>query len=285
MKNVIIPMDFSSSSTRVILYALGLMREEECTFFMLNLPEAAAYSSTKFEDKEWINCIQNEAVQRLQKLQREITKVYPSKKIKIQLLFPGKVLEEQVDPDSLIIGSTAVLKKTLQLPYDFFRNLKSPLLFIPKEQKFSLPKKILITLEPHVEIRQATLTPFKKLFGNHDLNVEIIKMYSGKIDHSLVARDEYELNQLFEVYHPKVGTLITGHVASYLGRTMQKDNYDLHIVPLSQSIFPAGPTTSQITNAIADSKIPVMILQGTPQEQQIPLRSPGRTRNKTAIVQ
>lgn len=277
-------MDFSSSSIQMIVYTLKLLREDEYNFFLLNLPEAADTHSLEFQNKERMDCIHYEAHQKLQKFRKGVVQIFPDKKVQIQFLSSVNILKQQLDPVSLITASTGLLGKYQgQLLNRLFRATGSPLIFQPENKKFCLPKRILITLEPHVEIREVTLTPFKNLFGNHDLIVEIQRLYRGELSPGHIEKDEIELKHKFEICHPKIVNLQTKQIGDQLRRMMRQEHFDLHIMPISQTTLIDRMVSSQLKKGIVNSKIPVMILQGTQKEQSIFTRH-GRKKIKTSIV-
>ncbi|WP_324721068.1 hypothetical protein [Salinimicrobium sp. HB62] len=279
MKNIVISTDFSSSYTSTILYALKLMRGQKCNFWILNQSPINPYKHLSSEEMMKMECIHFEGLQRIQKLQKNLVHKFPEEDFNFRLLSIDKLQEQSWDI-SLAITTTAILKKwNWKMLVELATKRSFPLLLVPRDLEFRSPRKVLMSLDPNLEIKLASLDPFIKIFGNYTMDLEIFRILSDKINPALEARDEFELTQKFEAYHPKIRKIFSRHGERILkGNSLQKQ-IDLHIVPVVQNASNARFDSTDLYSSIAGSSIPVMLIKGSEKNQ--PAFVPGKSRSRT----
>lgn len=276
MKNVVIPIDLSSSSQNIVGYALRLMKGKECNFWIFDLSAGNNPDCTSKQEFAIKDCRHHHSLQNLQKLQKKVKKFFPYEKFSIKFL-PSL---DQVENISLLLANHKIFLRE-GISFNIISKGDWPLLFIPEHQEFKVPQNLLISLHPLVEIRQATLTHMKKIFGHHKYFIEFQKVYRSTVNSALEARDEFELKQLFEIYQPKFRKVHAEDFATVLGKMLEQERADLHVLPVSHVDLNQNILLKPVREGIINSKIPIMIL---PEKEKPFSRSRShRYNSKTAI--
>ena len=282
MKNIVISTDFSTSYSNTILYALKMMRGQKCNFLILNLPPQEPSRTQGQHEKAKIECLYFESLQRLQKLQKDINRYFPEEDFNLRALTLEE-LREQVSNISLIMAGTPILRDWRgKMLLDLFRKNTFPLLLIPPELGFTLPRNVLMSLEPNLEIKKATLTPFTKFFGNYKLDLELCIMYANRKNPALEARDEFELAQQFDAYHPKIRKIYTLQIDGVLKMNLEKEHIDFHIIPVTKTTGSSELNSTGFQSSLAGSSVPLMMIHGSEKNELMHFTRSARTRTKTA---
>ena len=281
MKNVIIPADFSSSYANTVLYALKLMQGKECNFVILPLPVMSSLEKAHLEEGKY-ESIRNEFYQRLQKLQKNILQFFPDENYSIKVYSEAEL--EEVKHVSLVITTNNILQGShSQTILKLIKSTGSPLLFIPADRRFSVPKKLFFSLENNLEVRQTTLKPVKEIFGNCSFDLEILKIYSEAANPALEARDEFELSNLFDAYHPKIKKIHSRQTEGVLKMTLENDKVDLNVIPLSPIGYQRVLKSPQVKTGIRNTSIPLIIIHSAEKEKTSAYKSYRTPRTKSVI--
>ena len=284
MKNIVISTDFSTSYTSTILYALKLMKGQKCTFWILNLPPQDPLGNLTPIDKARMECIYFEGLQRIQKLQKNLDHYFPEEDFYFRILSQKKLQEQSLHFSLMIASTTLIPDWRGKMLINLFRKNFFPLLLIPPDLKFKVPQKVLMSLEPNLEIKQTTLAPFIKFFGNYYFKLELHKIYSDGKNPALEARDEFELSQLFEAYHPKIRKIHTQQIEVLLKKNPEQKQIGLHIFPVvKKATSNCAISSAGLQNGLANSCIPVMLINGSAKHQPVHFTRSSRAKNKNAF--
>jgi hypothetical protein len=107
-------------------------------------------------------------------------------------------------------------------------------------------------------------------------------MYFAKNNPALEARDEFELAQLFDAYHPKIRKIYTRRIESVLKMNPQQKQTDFHIVPVTKTSGSAEFKSTVFQNSLAGSSVPLMLIKGS--EKHVPAHFSRSSRTKTKTV-
>ena len=283
MKNIIIYTDFSTSYCKTILYAFKLLRGQNCNFLILNLPREESFGALNPHEKAKKECLYFNTLERLHQLQKKINHYFPEENFNLQSLSLHDFREQSHNISLIIAGSSMLVKWKGKILLDIFRRNLIPLLVIPDDLNFNYPKKVLVSLEPNLDIKQGALAPFKKFFGHYKMDLELFKIYADRNNPALEARDEFELTQLYDAYHPKVRKTYTRQIEGALKMNLKKEKIDFHIVPLTRTTGNSILYSSGFQKSISRSYVPLMIIRGSEVQEPFHFTRSSRTRTKTAF--
>lgn len=280
MNNILIPLDISSLPRGAVLYSLQLMRGRETNIFFLPVPlKQTCTDLHAFNDSEW-DCAHFALRQEVSALQKKIENSFPEENWNLRLQNSVEGFREKGKKIDLIIFSTEIKTGSLLLLYQqLLYNIRAPWLFIPTGIKFTIPRKILLKIEPGEDVKETTLVPLKNFYGNHSFFVEIKKMYSGPVSLERERRDEVKLRNLFDIYHPSIRLINDKNLPVFNDREGQ--NFDLELLPQNMRSLRRKISNSDFTSGLSGLEIPLLIIPESENEYKLNFRSTRRNKKRT----
>ncbi|WP_213522808.1 universal stress protein [Nonlabens sp.] len=196
MKNILLPIDFSDVSLNAMEYAVQLFRDENCVFFVLNTYEPVAlYSATAYGMDPALNMDIGELFKEAseKKVQKAIDKVA----LKFQdskhvfrgissfnmLSLEVKEQVEYLDIDIVIMGTKGAsgLKEVFigSQTLHVIKNAKVPVIGVPAEYAYQLPKDILFTTDFKTDTNQKGLDLLEQLCSKYSSRLIFLNVLKG----------------------------------------------------------------------------------------------------------
>ena len=186
MKNILIPTDFSKNAWNAISYALHFFKNEKCKFYFLNTYTPVFYRADYALGGAMYSAIPDVGVDislaQLGKTLKDVQERFPNKNHEFDVVSAFNTLTDEINKlskkkniDLIVMGTQgATGAKQLFLGSNtvfVIRKAKVPVLAIPENYTFRVPKKILFPSD--------FLTLYKK---NEVYNIiEMAKMYGAEI--------------------------------------------------------------------------------------------------------
>ncbi|MBT8204400.1 MAG: universal stress protein [Eudoraea sp.] len=157
MLRILIPTDFSANAWNAITYGLELFRKERCTVYLMHInplpPYSGAGTSIKASTDMLRETMLQESEKNLKELLEQINKTLPNDKhtlitIALYDFFVDSIKREVQDKhiDLIIMGTKGAsgLKKVSlgSNTGDVITKVKCPLLAVPEEAEYKIPKEI-----------------------------------------------------------------------------------------------------------------------------------------------
>lgn len=260
MNNILIPSEVASLPRSGLHYALHLMSGRKACFYLETLSLKQKSQDRQLYNQNQINSVENIVKREIKSLQKKINAFFPNENYVLRVLSSPEDLEENINQFSLTILNTKF--KTFN---DFFsihgrlKILKIPFLVIPDEIYFTIPKKLLLIIEPGVKIKPSTLTPLKRIYGNHNFSLEIHKIYSGDMNVIQTTADKSKLQELFNIYHPVVRVFSGREYKSYYEDKGQ-ENFDLQVLPHDPQVMARKMSNMGFSGFLSNLKTPTLII-------------------------
>ena len=178
MQNILVPTDFSNNAFHALSYAAELFKNEECSFFLLNvLMEKKGFKGKQIPNisEEFSKKLQEDSNVRLERLLSRIKKKKDNPKHTYRLLFKKneliKVINSLIDElgiDLIVMGNKgkrssipiflgSTTTKTLHAVK------KCPVLAVPKSAGFSRPKEFAFATDLKKPFNSATIGSLRYL--------------------------------------------------------------------------------------------------------------------------
>lgn len=173
MQNILVPTDFSKNAFHALNYATELLKNEECNFFLLHVfTERKGFKSKRIKDDSEKNSTKRkeDSKVRLNRIILKIKKQKDNQKHTYQLISEKnglmQVINSLIDELSVDLIVMGIKGKKSSIPVFFESKTtkvlqtvkKCPVLTVPKNTEFSIPKEI------------AFITDLKKTFDAEALN-------------------------------------------------------------------------------------------------------------------
>jgi hypothetical protein len=256
------------------------MKGRECNVYFVpfKLNENASMLGTLNHSQ--IECAHFAIQQEITALQKRVENSFPGEDFQLILLDSLKDFRDK-KKFTLIILAKDLKELDMSLLYEkLLTTLNSPLLFIPEETKFSIPGRILLTVESNVDIKQLNLSPLKNLYGNLGFYLEIHKFYSAPCDPEKEKRDMARLKELFDIYHPVV-KIIDQKRTALLDSQDLGQKYDLQIVPLKKESLEKKMYNMNFSCSLLNQKVPLLIIPETEKDYQLEFKRSRQSRKRT----
>ncbi|MCF4102716.1 universal stress protein [Gillisia sp. M10.2A] len=195
MKRILLPTDFSENAYNAIKYAVQLLKNEECLFYLLNTYTPVLY------DTEYIlyapshlslnEVYKNNSQVGLARVQEKITKAFPNPKHTFHHISSFSLLNEeiraQVDEkkiDLIIMGTQGATGADEILfgtqTVHAIKRAKCPLLAIPSNFEYVNPDDVLFPTDYDIDYTQLQLTFLKWFIEMHASELHIMNVFFGK---------------------------------------------------------------------------------------------------------
>ncbi len=269
MKRILLPTDFSENSINAIDYAMSLFENQSCDFIFLNVQKPSEYITddiyTASPDYSIYEAIANDNKKKLKDLKEGYAKKYESQPFyfeeqfdfdnftdAIQQLVAAKNIELIIMGTNGATNASEVLfgSNTLQV----IRQVRCPILAIPKGFQFKGLSSILFTLREQDHFHPNALAPLGELVRDHNVSLEVLQLDTHN---KLLPNKVLEKFSMVN-YHSITGVPSPEAISSY-EQLLPIDIHAIFIRPKSffERIF-SGSDTSKITY---QSRVPLLVLK------------------------
>ena len=213
MKKIILPTDFSYNAYNAISYAMNLLKDEEATFYLLNTYTPAIYQTEYLLHSPGQiglgDIYQSESINQLEELKKQLEKEFKNPK---HTLIPHSAFNILVDEVSAMVASEeadlvimgtqgATGAKEIFLGTHTVHVIKKatcPVIAIPADFDYEIPKKILFPTDYEVEYSEKQLTGLLNLSKIHNSSIEVIHISSGYDLTDLQLQNKAKLEKILE---------------------------------------------------------------------------------------
>ncbi|NER14853.1 universal stress protein [Leptobacterium flavescens] len=210
MKNVLLPTDFSNNAWNAVEYAVQLLKNENCHFFLLNAYTPAIVHSRFFAanaaDLSMADAARNTSEKGLQTIKKKILEQYPNKKHRISTLSSFSMLTDAVkeavvqeDIEMVVMGTKGAsgIKEIFMgsNTVNVIKTIKEcPVLVIPEHFSYCIPDEI------------AFATDFTHFYSASELKplINLVKTFNATLR---IVHIQKELKQLNDVQKFNFNTL------------------------------------------------------------------------------
>ncbi|MBA6152340.1 universal stress protein [Gelidibacter maritimus] len=195
MKNILLPTDFSDNSLNAIRYTIQLFEHHQCTFHLFNAYTPVVYDLTyvlqspaQFGLRDPIRAASQKG---LDDLITKLLKAFgtnPNHKFetiaRFETLIAGiKELISERNIDLVVMGTKGATgaKKILfgSNTVQVFREVKFPVLAIPSDFEYVVPKEILFPTDLEVEFSATQLHALKEIAKLHNSKINALHVNTG----------------------------------------------------------------------------------------------------------
>ncbi len=213
MKKIILPTDFSYNAYNAISYAMNLLKDEEATFYLLNTYTPAIYQTEYLLHSPGQiglgDIYQSESINQLEELKKQLEKEFKNPKHTIIAHSAFNILVDEVsamvaseEADLVIMGTQgATGAKEIFLGTHTVHVIKKatcPVIAIPADFDYEIPKKILFPTDYEVEYSEKQLVGLLNLSKIHNSSIEVIHISSGYNLTDLQLQNKATLEKILE---------------------------------------------------------------------------------------
>ncbi|WP_297704756.1 universal stress protein [uncultured Eudoraea sp.] len=213
MKKIILPTDFSYNAYNAISYAMNLLKDEKATFYLMNTYTPAIYQTEYLLHSPGQiglgDIYQSESINQLEELKKQLEKEFKNPKHTIIPHSAFNILVDEVaamvaseEADLVIMGTQgATGAKEIFLGTHTVHVIKKatcPVIAIPADFKYEIPKKILFPTDYEVEYSETQLAGLLNLSKIHNSSVEVIHISSGYDLTDLQLQNKAKLEKILE---------------------------------------------------------------------------------------
>jgi len=213
MKKIILPTDFSYNAYNAISYAMNLLKDEEATFYLLNTYTPAIYQTEYLLHSPGQiglgDIYQSESINQLEELKKQLEKEFKNPKHTIIAHSAFNILVDEVsamvaseEADLVIMGTQgATGAKEIFLGTHTVHVIKKatcPVIAIPADFDYEIPKKILFPTDYEVEYSEKQLAGLLNLSKIHNSSIEVIHISSGYNLTDLQLQNKATLEKILE---------------------------------------------------------------------------------------
>ncbi|MCE2611553.1 universal stress protein [Flavobacteriaceae bacterium D16] len=189
MLRILIPTDFSKNAWNALIYGLDLFRKERCTIYLLHVnplpPYSGAGSSIKASTQMLRETMLAESEKNLKKLLDKINETLPNEQhtfmtIALYDFFVDSIKREVVDKhiDLIIMGTKGAsgLKKVSMGSNtgDVITKVKCPLLAVPEDAKYKIPKEIAFPTDYYINYDVEVLDTLTSVVNRNEACLRVL---------------------------------------------------------------------------------------------------------------
>ena len=194
MKRIILPTDFSDNAYNAICYAIDLLKEEECTFYLLHTYTPAIYQA------EYVlhspgqiglgDIYQENSLTQLNELKKKLIVEHNNKKHTIMVHSAFNTLVDEIveismneNADMVIMGTQgATGAKEILIGTNTVHVIKKaccPVIAIPPNFKYETPKEILFPTDLGIDYQEEQLGALAFLAKQHVSRIDVLHISTG----------------------------------------------------------------------------------------------------------
>lgn len=262
MKNILLLTDFSDTSKNAIRYALELFENEPCTFYVLYVQDATAYTTDDVVSDSSTSLYDSLILKNRVKLANYVSD------LKSEFNIENFNFKTIVDFDSLIAAIHQSIKtKEIDLivmgsngttgakevvfgsnTLKVIRNVECTTLIIPQDFAYVKPNEILLALDPSDRLNGKAIIDFFKFLEDHSSKLHVLRVNSEKGEHPPSDADKEDLrryitddNYLYNLVENipmehAVETYLQTNAIDMLSLIVQKESF-------LERLFGCSPTT------------------------------------------
>jgi len=194
MKRILLPTDFSENAYNAIKYAVKLLKDEVCEFYVLHTYTPAIVSAGSMLDSYSALTLQKVAQESAQKkldeLEDRITKDFPNQNHNFtsiasfnMLIGEMKALIKKENIDMVIMGTQGATgaKEIFLGTHTMYaiKKMKCPVIAVPTNFKYEAPKEILFPTDYKLDKHNKYLPILRELCNKHTSRLHILNAYYG----------------------------------------------------------------------------------------------------------
>ena len=194
MKRIILPTDFSDNALHAIRYALLLLRDEECTFYLMNTYTPAIYQTEYLLHSPGQigmgDIYQSESMEQLESLQQKLEKENKNPKHSFMTHSAFNILVDEVvsmaeneEADLVIMGTQGASgAKEIFLgthTVQVIKKSKIPVIAIPAEYAIAYPESILFATDYEVDYNRDELRGLLDIATKTKAEIQVVHIASG----------------------------------------------------------------------------------------------------------
>lgn len=274
MKRILLLTDFSENSINAMRYGLSLFEKSDCTFYVLHVQKASSYISDDLmyaSNESVYESLVGKSKSKLKALVEELELEYNNPNYSFECVVDYdnftdaiKQLISSKNIDFIVMGTNGVTgakefvfgSNTINV----IRKIKSPVLIIPENYKFTKPKSILLSLDPMDSLGGQAFVSLLDFVKQHHLEVHILRIKpNNKALHEELEDSKhiaYFLKDMRYTYHVIHNTTIPlavdlhlqNNAVDIIGLLVQKESF------FERSFFKSS--TSEINKFV---KVPLLI--------------------------
>jgi len=194
MKRIILPTDFSDNAYNAICYAINLLKEEECTFYLLHTYTPAIYQA------EYVlhspgqiglgDIYQENSLTQLKELKKKLIAEHNNKKHTFMVHSAFNTLVDEIveismneNADMVIMGTQgATGAKEILIGTNTVHVIKKaccPVIAIPPNFKYETPKEILFPTDLDIDYQEEQLGALAFLAKQHVSRIDVLHISTG----------------------------------------------------------------------------------------------------------
>lgn len=194
MLRVLIPTDFSDNSFQAIEYALLLFKDMECRFYLLHTYMPPVYHSEYLMGSSGLiglgDILREDAVSDLDTLKKRLKDTYNNSKHSFDAIVCLNTLTNQVNEmvtnekiDVVVMGTKGATGAQEILfgtnTVHIIKKAKCPVIAIPSNFKYEVPKEILFPTDFEVDFKKEPLHILMKIAKQHISSIEVLHVSYG----------------------------------------------------------------------------------------------------------
>jgi len=212
MKKIIVPTDFSDNAYNALRYAVQLLKDEICTFYILNTYTPVVY------DPEYLNTAatlslteiaQRQSMQGLEDTFNRIKNEFNNPNHRFETISAFNYLSDELqiqteekDIDLIIMGTQGATgaKEVIfgSQTMHVIKKIKTPLLAVPSGYRFNSLKNILFPSDLELEFEESKLRIAKELAAKNKSQIHILHMLTKTSLNETQEKRKKNLTRYFE---------------------------------------------------------------------------------------
>lgn len=276
MKKVLLPTDFSDNSYNAIAYAVQLLKNEACRFYVLNTYTPVIY------DNEYIlyNATQpsleevykTNSVKGLGKILTRINNDFPNSKHQFEQLSSFNMLVDEIkeqvkdkEIDLVVMGTKGATGADQILfgtnTVHTIKKTTCPLLAIPSGFKYQPIRNILFPTDYDITYSNKLIVLLKELARSNAANINILNVYLGATLSDQQEASKKILAALFKEIPHQFYTIENDTVAEGVYEFQEKNPTDLLAMINNKHSFFENLLFTQVVNKIGfHTKVPFLVI-------------------------
>lgn len=277
MKKILLPTDFSQHSLKTINYALDSFKGRLCTFYLLNLSEVMAYTTptllTASPKETLYDTLIGQKQVKLKKLRQGLRRKYTGEEFDFEVLSGHNIFVDAVNnvvelnAIDLICMGTNGISSFRELIFGthtirVVRNVKVPVLFVPKDYMFHEYKSIMVTLDYAQRFKAKYVTHLLEVIGKRKCKFLFLRMTEKNVFES----EELEMKEIKDsigANQMEIKRIFNISTIEAIDRMVQDSHIDLNVIPVKKEFLLERLFSGNLmSKAVETTKIPLLIIPG-----------------------
>ncbi len=275
MKNILLLTDFSKNAKNAMNYALAFFKGSAHHFFILNIQKVSNYTTGDLMSATPNSTVYDSIIKNPKAAIKKMIDTLQKEYIDEQYTFDGicdydafisavnqTVKSKKID---LIVMGTNGATGAAEVVFgsntiNVIRNINCPVLAIPQEYTFSIPRTVLFATDSNEKFTEKSLKPLLFIVSKFNTEVQILTLENdGDID-SLKEKKK-KMNTFFKGYNYSFHSIENVPIDIAIDSFVQIKNVDITAKIINKESFfkrlISGSTTDEITYK---SRVPLLIM-------------------------